>query len=568
MQGAPLLGQRIGPYELMHKISVGGMAETFLARRQGPGGFEQQVCLKRVLPAFAEDKEFARLFLDEARLAAQLRHTNIVQVYDFGVEDEAYYMALELIEGMDLRQLLQILEYQHRTIPAEIVAIIATELTSALEYAHALEINGKHAGVVHRDISPSNVLLSYTGSVKLADFGIAKAATHAHVTRSGVVKGKVPYMAPEHATGALIDARSDLFSLGVLLYESLTGYRPFDGSNEMATLTNLISGNYKRLAEAAPDTPAHFAEVIEKLLSAKPEDRYQSAIELMDALVHAAPPSTTKRTLGTLVREARSLQPTPLDIAKTSTTSGVIARPSGSFPTEEETRDDEKQPEMLPHESSDTKTQAASLHHRKPDQVKEIRPRTSTFIEPGVKKRFNRRALVVVLAFSAVIGAVSWGMALHRGQLRSQGPISIETISRPSGRDTQPVSPNPSSATRSTIVKPYTAKAAPKAAESVAIPRPAPSSAAPSGSTPESPLESEDDLESGAEHGRDGIVTVRILPWGNVWIDGVYYGKGPITKRLKPGNHKISGGHGRPIAERTLRVRPGRVHNLDVRVDG
>lgn len=572
MQGAPILGQRVGPYELLHKISVGGMAETFLAKRCGPGGFEQQVCLKRVLPAFAQDHEFVRLFLDEARLAAQLRHTNIVQVYDFGLEGDAYYMALELIEGMDLRQLLEVLEKQQRTIPPEVVAIIATELTSALEYAHSLEINNKHAGVVHRDISPSNVLLSYTGSVKLADFGIAKAATHAHVTRSGVVKGKVPYMAPEHATGAEIDARSDLFSLGVLLYEALTGFRPFDGPNDMATLTNLVSGKFKRLSEAAPQTPPHFAQIVEKLISARPEDRYQSATELLDALVHAAPPSTTKRSLGTLVREARTIQPTPVDIAKTSTTSGIIARPSSSLPTFDDASHSGKtdqettaaeHPLAASTPEDDTRTRAAT-----PQQ----QPRISTFIQPELPTRKTYRTLATFLAIAAAATLLALAITFIR---RGPAKPSIVSASLPAQNAEAPSPAPPATAPHPVPSEPLaqaTIAPTPATTPEPSVTTPA-ASAQPPATTHEttnddmaSPSE-EEPAPSEGEGGRGGVITVRVVPWGNVWIDGHYYGKGPITKKLSPGDHRVAGGHGRPIAHKTIRVRSGRSQNIEVHVD-
>ncbi len=227
---------RIGPYEVQRRLGVGGMAETLIAVRRGPGGFEQRVCLKRVLPAYAEDESFREAFLDEARLVARLRHTNIVQVYDFGRAGDSWYLALELIDGLDMQELLEALAARGERLPLDVLMLVAMELGHALDYAHRLAIGGAPAHVVHRDLSPSNVLLSTSGEVKLADFGIAKASTRTHHTATGIVKGKAPYMSPEQAQAQPVDGRTDLFALGVILYESLAGRRPFDGATDSGHL--------------------------------------------------------------------------------------------------------------------------------------------------------------------------------------------------------------------------------------------------------------------------------------------------------------------------------------------
>ncbi|QQR90695.1 MAG: protein kinase [Myxococcales bacterium] len=605
MQRASTLGQRLGPYELMHKISVGGMAETFLARRRGPGGFEQQVCIKRVLPAFAEDKEFARLFLDEAKLAAQLRHTNIVQVYDFGVEDDTYYMALELIEGMDMRHLLRVLGEQDRTMAPKLVAIIATEIASALEYAHHLEINGKAAGIVHRDISPSNVLLSYTGSIKLADFGIAKATTHAHVTRSGVVKGKVPYMAPEHATGAEIDARSDLFSLGVLLYEALAGFRPYDGPNDVATLTNLINGKYKPLAEAAPEAPKHFADIIEKLLNADPDKRYQSAGELLDALVLSAPPSTTRRALGTLVKEARSTQPTPVELAKTSTSSGVISRPSDALSVSDAS---EESQESSPNERETkgkgswdlaTRTKEASadpsgqIVHQTPspatpaitqqealaetvaaEAIETPAPLSTsipskTFLSSVTLPEFvqKRKAPFSVLAIAIVVAGITLALLWQKNTAM---PVEKTEEQQATVEQTTPPAQSKTAAAQA---EEEILNAAPdeelKPLETQGEEGSKMMAEADSESTPEQSIieEEEVDKSSGRRHqARQGSVSARITPWGNVWINDKFAGKSPILRDLDPGTYRIGGGHTRPIMFKNIKIRSGRVQKVQMHI--
>lgn len=289
-----------GPYELVRRLGSGGMAETYLAVRRGPGGFEQHVCVKRILPALESDPELVRMFMEEARLAAQLRHSNITQVVDFGVVSGSHYLALELVDGMDLRALLASLRAEGRALDPPLAVYVATQLAAALDFAHTPE-RGRHP-VIHRDLSPSNVLVSRAGEVYLTDFGIARALGAKRITASGVVRGKVPYMAAEYALTGRFDARSDLFALGVILFEAVAGQRPFDGATELDTLTRIKDGLHPPLASLAPEAPPALAAIVEQLLVPRPEERFQSAAALLEALAHVAAPPTVPRQLGELVR--------------------------------------------------------------------------------------------------------------------------------------------------------------------------------------------------------------------------------------------------------------------------
>jgi serine/threonine protein kinase len=297
------LGSRefLGPYELLDRLGTGGMAETFVAVRRGRAGFEQRVCLKRILPAFEADPEFVDMFLREARLSALLHHGHIARVLDFGVADGKHYLTLELVEGADLRALLRYLRRRAERLDPGLVGYLAQVLGNALEFAHCADSEGTPAGIVHRDLSPSNVLLSRAGEVKLTDFGIAKAMNRPGSVQSQALKGKVPYMAPEYALGRLCSARSDLFSLGVLLYECLAGRRPFDGDKDLETLDRARTGARPPLAELAPKAPTALVTVVESLLEPDPEDRPANAAEFLDAL-QALPTSVlAMRRLGELV---------------------------------------------------------------------------------------------------------------------------------------------------------------------------------------------------------------------------------------------------------------------------
>lgn len=292
-----------GPYQLVRRLGSGGMAETFLAVRRGPGGFEQHVCVKRILPALESDPELVRMFMEEARLAAQLRHANITQVVDFGVVEGSHYLALELVDGVDLRTLLASLRQQKRTLEPAIAIFIAAELTQALEVAHTPDRT--RSAVIHRDISPSNILLSRAGEVYLTDFGVARAIGLKRRTQSGVVRGKVPYMAAEYASRGVFDARSDLFALGVVLFEALAGQRPFEGVTDLDTLSRIQAGVHPPLAELCPSAPPQLVAIVEQLLMPAPEERFQAASALAQALAYVAPPPTVARQLAEQVRASR-----------------------------------------------------------------------------------------------------------------------------------------------------------------------------------------------------------------------------------------------------------------------
>ena len=283
------------------------MAETFEAIRRGPSGFTQRVCLKLVLPFFRDDEDFVQLFEREAKLAAKLRHRNIVGVIDFGNIEGTYYMALELVDGIDLQGLLA--AQQGKRLTHEYVALLGHELALALEHAHnpprASDVDGSDVGaIVHRDISPSNVLISRQGEIFLADFGVAKAVSAAS-HKPSAVKGKIPYMPPEQLRAGDCDGRADLFALGVVLFEALGGERPFDGGNDPATIIKILDGDHPSLNGLAPAAAAGLCAVIERLIESDIDARPQSATELIDLLEEFVPAPRTQRNLGKLVAKVR-----------------------------------------------------------------------------------------------------------------------------------------------------------------------------------------------------------------------------------------------------------------------
>ena len=329
----PATPERFGDYELVERLGVGGMAETFVAVRRGLDDFEQRVCLKRILPTFVNDPDFVEMFLREARLSALLHHGHIARVLDFGMAGGTHFLTLELIEGADLRAVLRHLRRRGESLGAGLTSYIAHALASALDFAHTADDKGHAAGIIHRDVSPSNVLLSNAGEIKLADFGIAKATNLPGSIQSGALKGKIPYMAPEYALGRECSARSDLFSLGVLLYECLAGYRPFDGENDLQTLERARNGRRRRLREASPAAPAPLADAIESLLAPKPEVRPPHATAFLEMLSAIPPPPLAQRELGDLVRSAKRRDAIPSMPGLASTRAAPTLRPRKRLPS-------------------------------------------------------------------------------------------------------------------------------------------------------------------------------------------------------------------------------------------
>ena len=279
-----------GKFELLERVGTGGMAEVFRALLRGAEGFEKEVCIKRILPMFTEDDDFVRMFKDEATLASKLQHANIVQILDFDTAEGQYYIAMEFVEGRDLKRVLSAIKGSGRTMPLGIGAFIGAEILKGLHYAHTRWHSGQALGIIHRDISPHNVLVSMFGEVKITDFGIAKAASRVSATRSGVVKGKILYMSPEQAAGGTIDHRADLFAAGVVLYEVLTGQRPFAADTDAESLAKIARGSFTPPRDVRPDLPEKLDAVVCKLMAREPSQRYGSGAEALRDLGAEAPP--------------------------------------------------------------------------------------------------------------------------------------------------------------------------------------------------------------------------------------------------------------------------------------
>ena len=490
--------REFGPYRLIRRLGVGGMAETFEAARIGAGGFEQRVCLKRVLPAFGEDQDFLDRFRREARLAAQLRHTHIVGVIDAGDVDGVHYIALELVDGVDLRSFL-------RSSPAgkldpHTAALIAIDLAYALEHAHGT--------LVHRDISPANILLSRSGEAKLADFGIAKAIQNAKVTASRTAQGKIPYMAPEQMRGESLDGRADLFSLGVVMFESVAGVRPFDGAHDVETMQKVLDGNRLCLDELAPETPSALQGVIDRLLVIDRESRTPSASQLLDELAEVAPPASTRRAMAARIDRLRGGPGSRLHVQ------------------EREERDTELS--RLP-----------------------STPRTEARVEAERRPPSRRFAWITAAVSVSLMLGLLWFLVA------------------PGAEPQATVAPTPAAEIEVEVSKPETAPPAPPEPLTTTEAGNDPGQegqAVPSGSTEQDGrTESPSELALASPPSR-GWLRIVVEPWGNVWIDGRYFGRAPVRARLPKGRHLIEAGREIPSQRRVVRVQPGARKEVELRL--
>jgi serine/threonine-protein kinase len=292
-------------YRLIAEIGRGGMADVYLAVVQGPAGFNKLVVLKKARPELSREPEFLAMFLDEARLAARLNHPNVVQTLEVGQDGERYFIAMEYLDGQPLHRIRSRVGGSGFTLAMQVRVLI--DALNGLHHAHELgDFDGTHLGVVHRDATPQNIFVTYDGLVKVVDFGIAKAVDSSSETRTGIIKGKVPYMAPEQAKGEPVDRRTDVFAVGVMLWEAAVGRRMWKGIADIGVLTRLATGEIPSLKSQLPDVNPMFARIVDRALAPLAADRYATAADLQHDLerwLEMSGQQSTAREIGKFVAE-------------------------------------------------------------------------------------------------------------------------------------------------------------------------------------------------------------------------------------------------------------------------
>jgi len=500
--------QQLGKYRLLAPIASGGMAEVWLAEVDGPAGFVKRVALKLVRADFSDDPEMVRMFIQEANLASRLHHANIVHVFGFDRIDGRYAIAMELVHGRSLRAVLDRCRETGLRLGLPRAVRVAAEVAKALAYAHRPEEEGGVAGIVHRDVSPHNVLVSFEGEVKLADFGIARGRDGADLTHPGTVKGKAGYMPPEQARGGPLDARADVFALGVVLWEMCAGRRLFDRGNETATLAAVEGATVSPPSEWNEEVPRRLDEIVLAALERDPSRRTGSAAALAQGLAEVG-----------------------LGLARTPEEQDLRPLMRRLWPVEE-TR-------MTPFSAP-----------------------PSTSAGPGEPRR--RRGLAKGVAFALLAAALA---ALAAAGRRGRAPAEAALSPRPvAGTPARPPLPPPSAALEVSPPPAPPRAPAPRPADGRA--GKVASLATPGGPSLPAVRGSSDrlgGLDTPDPATGDGILFVNTVPWAEVFVDGEAAGDTPRELRLAAGRHHLRLAHPTlGAAERAVEVHPGERARLDL----
>ena len=405
--------EAFGKYTLIAKIGHGGMAEVFLAANRGPAGFTKLTVLKRLHPHLEEEDGLVGMFLDEARLAARLNHPHVVQTYEISHADGMHYLAMEYLEGQSLARVLRHARKVEEPLPLSVGVKLFIDVLDGLQYAHSLrDFDGTPLNVVHRDISPGNLFITYEGQVKILDFGIAKAGTQLNETRAGQVKGKFAYIAPEQAAPGAHDHRADLWSLGVVMWEAFAGRRLFKGDSEVLTLHNTLTSQIISLDETG--IPAPLAAIVDRSLQRDPMARYQSAQEMREDLenyMHDAGLRASRADIGTMV--------------------------VGLFERER----DEQRRVLKAYMAGELKGEALTPVHTSTGSYSGVVDREQSLLPPVQSgefqepRRSGRWIILLILLFSAALGGLL--AALFSGDMRNGDAAIDASATVPEGMDTE-----------------------------------------------------------------------------------------------------------------------------------
>jgi serine/threonine-protein kinase len=556
------LPQKLGRYTLERRLAAGGMAEVYLARQSGPEGFEKVCVVKRMLPHLNDDQTFVGMFLDEAQLAARLTHPNIAQIFDFGrdEEEDAYYLAMEYVPGANLHRVIDDHARRHAPMPLGPAVKMVALACAGLGFAHtAADESGAPLHIIHRDVSPHNIMLSKNGDIKLIDFGIAKANVGTHATKAGTLKGKYAYMAPEQIRGQPLDHRTDIYAMGLVLYELLAGRPAIVGDSEATLMGAAARRDFAPIHTLRPDVPQKVRDVVERATALALTDRYASAVEMSDDLEDFLVNSGTR---------VRSSELAALLTASTNVTNVTPGTPIGASPafatparteiTPSRSKPVETQPDADRSKPIETQPDARKTLDGKPGWPDALAATQDEVTSPQgdpVKARASRApavlAIGLVMLAAAATAVVVW--KAHAPEVPESVlvpppparavPLTAAEPARPAPAPAEPEKP---------AVKPAEPTPAPVAAanptataEAAGHPKPtgakkpkeghAEKSTAPAATSAPAPARAE---KSPAQ--AKGTVVFRVLPYAEVFRDGQSLGVTPLKPlELEPGRYSF-----------------------------
>ncbi len=536
----PHFGQTIGRYQVLAQLSVGGMAELFLGFTSGPGGFRKYVALKRILPDARDNEQFERMFLDEARITAAFNHANIGHVFELGQDAEGLFLAMEFIAGQNLNQIDGVCRRRGKALPLGFSLAVARDVCLALHYAHTFVPpgGGSPSPVIHRDVAQKNVMVTYDGVVKLLDFGIAKARGAREQTQVGMVKGTAGYMSPEQVRGEPLDGRSDLFSVGVMLHELLTGERLFAGENEREEMAMILESPIPVPSARVPGISQQVSTVVLKALARDRESRYASAREMARAIEAAAGPllfDAEQRAAFMLENFQERMEVTRRLLGSADEVGEVdsgMARMLGGgvdvgvAPVARETREAPPS-EPPPRNSSPVLTKGKVVKREKPAASEQQPPLEQP--EPEEKSRLGLFILVLLV----VGGGLGFGAVKLFGKLEADEPVIPEAVMG----DPSPITPierlgKPIPQPTEVVAGQETAPPAVDAKPELEVPE----DKAPRAEAKKDPSDSEPVRSSV----KQGALTLLVLPEAEVFLKGRSLGKTPLIKKPVPvGRHLL-----------------------------
>jgi serine/threonine protein kinase len=543
----PSRGATLGKYQLLAVLGRGGMADVFLALSRGPMGFNKLVVVKRLRSSLSDDRTFRNMFLDEARIAARLNHANVVQTHEVGEVDGSYFIAMEFLEGQSLNKIIRALSKRGDFLPPTMCARIVSDALAGLHYAHELkDFDGTPLSIIHRDVSPHNVFVTYDGSVKMVDFGIAKAALSSVQTEVGVLKGKVAYMSPEQAAGGDIDARADVFAMGIVLWEFVAQKRLMTGDSAAATLHRLLTSPIPKVTSVRPDVPPELEGIIEKALEKDAKRRFGSALEMRDALeafiTHEGKTVRQEeigRELATLFEGVREAVQKQIQIHM----EGITEIPLH----------DDREPAPGSRTGASAKLPMLGVSGGSGSGVVSAfsTPQdTSTPSATGSARATaeGKRGVALWLMLAALVGGVAV-IAFSMGRNRAATTVADEPPTEFTGASPSS-SPPPAPATTPKAPEPSAAAAevpAPQGDSTSASTRRTPGTRGPSSPSPRhattpAPAGAAAGVAGAADESTgDGFLTLDTYPWTQVSENGKSLGTTPLVRiALSPGNHTFS----------------------------